>query len=76
MADDVDIPADGLGADAEVTLEANPDDLTASKLAVYRELGVNRLSIGVQSLDDRLLTLLGRRHQGYRCVAAWQPPRR
>ena len=58
--------------DAEVTLEANPDDLTASKLAVYRELGVNRLSIGVQSLDDKLLTLIGRRHSASEAIGAYR----
>ena len=47
---------------AEVTLEANPGDLSPPKLAAYLDSGVNRLSIGVQSLDDRLLGILGRRH--------------
>ena len=47
---------------AEVSLEANPGDLTPARLAAYRESGFNRLSIGVQSLDGRLLELLGRRH--------------
>ena len=38
--------------DSEITLEANPDDLTADKLALYRDLGINRLSLGVQSFDE------------------------
>ena len=48
--------------DAEITLEANPGDFTPGKLAAYLDCGVNRLSIGVQSFDDGLLALLGRRH--------------
>jgi oxygen-independent coproporphyrinogen-3 oxidase len=48
--------------DPEVTLEANPDDLTPGKLAFFREVGINRLSLGVQSFDDRELAFLGRRH--------------
>lgn len=47
---------------AEVTLEANPDDVNKEKLSAYLKVGVNRLSIGVQALEDRLLTILGRRH--------------
>lgn len=50
------------GSGLEITLEANPDDLSATRLAFYRSLGINRLSIGVQSFRDEDLTLLGRRH--------------
>lgn len=46
----------------EVTMEANPSDLTPQRLAGYRAAGVNRLSLGVQSFADRELALLGRRH--------------
>lgn len=46
----------------EVTLEANPDDVTQEKLLLYQSLGINRLSIGVQSFDEEGLTFLGRRH--------------
>ncbi len=58
--------------DAETTIEANPGDLTGPALSRLLEVGVNRLSIGVQSLDDSLLSMLGRRHtaqeamEGYR----------
>lgn len=48
--------------DAEITLEANPDDITAEKLALWRDRGVNRLSLGVQSLNEGELRFLGRRH--------------
>ena len=48
--------------DAEITLEANPDDVTPEKLRLWKELGVNRLSLGVQSLNEGELRFLGRRH--------------
>ncbi len=48
--------------DAEVTLEANPDDITTEKAKFWNDSGINRLSIGVQSLDDDVLKFLGRRH--------------
>ena len=62
--------------EAEVTMEANPDDVVEEKLAGYRDLGVTRLSIGVQSLDDRLLGLLGRRHSAGEAVEAFRAARR
>jgi oxygen-independent coproporphyrinogen-3 oxidase len=51
-----------VAADAEVTLEANPETVTAENLAGYREAGVNRLSFGVQSFRDEELRRLGRLH--------------
>ena len=47
---------------SEVTMEANPGALTAESLRGYREAGVNRLSMGVQSMNDRRLRFLGRIH--------------
>ena len=47
---------------AEVTLEANPGTLTEESLAGYGNAGINRLSMGVQSMDDRRLRYLGRIH--------------
>ena len=49
-----------LAPDAEVTLEANPEDLDRQRLLDYAAAGVNRLTIGVQSLDDHLLRLMRR----------------
>jgi oxygen-independent coproporphyrinogen-3 oxidase len=49
-------------ADVEVTVEANPEDLTLEKAALLIGLGVNRLSLGVQSFEAESLVLLGRRH--------------
>ena len=59
-----------VAADAEWTLEANPTELTREHLEGLRELGVNRLSIGVQSLHDDELALLDRQHSGERAVEA------
>jgi putative oxygen-independent coproporphyrinogen III oxidase len=50
--------------DAEVTLEANPGTVDVARFAEYRALGINRLSLGVQSFDDRFLSALGRIHDG------------
>lgn len=48
--------------DSEITFEANPNDLEPAKLKRFREFGVNRISLGVQSFDDRELLFLRRRH--------------
>ena len=58
--------------DAEITLEANPGDFTSDKLNHFLNAGINRLSIGVQSFDDGLLTLLGRRHTAADAVEAYR----
>ena len=55
---------------AEVSLEANPGTLTMEKLRAYRAMGVNRLSIGVQSFDARLLKDIGRVHTPGEAVEA------
>ena len=52
----------GLPGGAEVTLEANPESADAGRAAAWREAGVNRVSIGVQSFDATVLRKLGRRH--------------
>lgn len=46
----------------EITLEANPDDLTEEYLAKLRKTSINRISLGVQSFDDRMLRFMNRRH--------------
>lgn len=53
-----------LQSGGEFTLEANPEDLTAERLATWRELGVNRLSVGVQTFVDARLTWMNRAHTG------------
>ena len=56
--------------DAEFSMEANPEDITAEAIAEWRALGVNRLSIGVQSFDDRELAPLHRVHSASRADEA------
>lgn len=55
---------------AEVTVECNPDDVDASMLRVYRDGGVNRISLGVQSMVPRILSLLGRHHDPDNVISA------
>jgi oxygen-independent coproporphyrinogen-3 oxidase len=66
----------GLEADAEVTLEANPGTLTPGKLVGFRAAGVNRLSLGIQSFEDRLLLRLGRVHTAKEGMLAFDGARR
>ena len=55
---------------AEITLEANPEDITEEKAREWRSVGINRLSVGVQSFDDAALAFMGRRHSGSEAVRA------
>lgn len=61
---------DELGAASEFSIEANPEDITADALAAWRDLGVNRVSIGVQSFNDRELAAIGRIHDSNRAREA------
>lgn len=54
----------------EVTIECNPNSLTEDKCATYKHLGINRLSLGVQSFSDATLCDLGRLHDAKQAVAA------
>jgi len=56
--------------DAEVTLEANPTSVEAARFRGYRLAGVNRVSLGVQALDDRVLAELGRLHSAREAIEA------
>ena len=56
--------------DAEITMEGNPGTLTEEALAAYRAAGVNRLSLGVQSMEDALLVAIGRIHTANQAVEA------
>ena len=62
--------------DAEWTLEANPGSLSPSHLALAKKWGVNRISLGIQSLSDELLTFLGRPHLGHDALHAVQMVRK
>src|SRR5438874_75514 len=59
-----------VGADAEITLEANPSSVEAARFRGYRAAGVNRVSLGVQALDDVDLRALGRLHTVKEALAA------
>ena len=54
----------------EVTLEANPENITRELMRAYKAAGVNRVSIGIQSLDPQLLKTLGRLHSGQKAIEA------
>ena len=62
------LPEPGL----EITLEANPTSVEADRFAAYRDAGVNRVSLGVQALDDAALRLLGREHDVAEALRALQ----
>ena len=60
---------------AEITLEANPDDLTIERLVAFKNLGVNRLSIGVQTFNNALLKKLNRAHDRDTALMSYQRAR-
>lgn len=59
-----------LSTDAEITLEANPESVEPERLAIYRDAGINRISMGVQSLDSSELLFLDRIHSAERAQEA------
>ena len=59
-----------VAVDSEITLEANPTSVEAERFAGYRAAGVNRVSLGVQALDDASLKALGRMHSSEEALAA------
>lgn len=62
-----------INSNAEITVEANPDDLDEKKLTELKSVGVNRLSIGIQSFDDKVLQWMNRAHtkqQTYNAIEA------
>lgn len=56
--------------DSEITIEVNPEDVTEEKAAFFRDLGFNRISLGVQSFDDRELRFLKRGHSAQQAADA------
>ena len=64
-----------LEADCEITLEANPGTFEKDRFRAYRAAGVTRLSVGVQSFDDRFLQALGRVHDSAQALAAVEEAR-
>jgi oxygen-independent coproporphyrinogen III oxidase len=63
-------------SDPEITLEANPGDLTSSKLEELKSSGINRLSIGIQSFHDQVLEYLNRDHNAPSAIASVQAARK
>jgi len=59
-----------MSEEIEITLEANPEDINFDLMKQYASVGINRLSIGVQSLDDSLLSTLSRQHNAKRSIDA------
>ena len=62
--------------DTEITVEANPGDLDPTFLKQIHDVGVNRINIGIQSFDQRILDFLGRRHSVEQAVAALEGSRK
>lgn len=54
----------------EITIEANPEDVTKERIQGYKEIGINRISIGVQSLNDNELLTIGRNHGANKAIEA------
>ena len=65
----------GLPKDAEMTLEANPGTVDREKLSAFHLTGVNRLSLGIQSFSDKMLTRLGRVHTAEEGIEAFNSAR-
>jgi oxygen-independent coproporphyrinogen-3 oxidase len=63
-------------ADPEIAVETNPADLDRSLLESIREMGINRINIGVQSFDDKVLDFLSRRHSAKQAISAIQASRK
>jgi oxygen-independent coproporphyrinogen-3 oxidase len=64
-----------LAEDAEITLEANPTSVEAGRFASLRAAGVNRVSLGIQALDDDALRFLGRQHSAAEALSALEVAR-
>ena len=60
----------GIGNNVEITLEANPNSVEKTRFKNFRSAGINRLSIGAQSFDDKALKFLGRTHTAREVIAA------
>jgi oxygen-independent coproporphyrinogen-3 oxidase len=60
----------------EITVETNPADLDQSSLELMRKIGINRINIGVQSFDEKILNFLGRRHSVRQAISAVEASRK
>ena len=59
-----------INSDCEITIEANPNSVSASKFKLFRDIGINRVSVGVQALNNKDLSNLGRDHNKYQAIEA------
>lgn len=59
-----------MSPNCEFTIECNPNSLTREKLLLYKDIGVNRISVGAQSLCDNVLSCIGRLHNGMQALQA------
>jgi oxygen-independent coproporphyrinogen-3 oxidase len=66
----------GIQADAEITLEANPGSVDHVSLRAFRDVGINRISLGIQSFDDNFLDCLGRIHTSAQSRQAFSDARK
>ena len=66
------VPIFTVSPDAEITLEANPDDITKGKLNDWKKTGINRLSIGVQSFFEEDLQWMNRAHNAQQAIDSLQ----
>ena len=65
-----------LAGNLEVTLECNPDSLELNKLIDFKSIGINRISIGFQSLDNNILKVLSRDHSSKQCISSYEDARK
>ena len=54
----------------EATIEVNPEDVSSEKIEIWKDSGINRISLGVQSLNDQELSIIGRKHKGETAIKA------
>ncbi len=59
-----------ISKNCEISIEINPDSITEEKLKIYKSSGINRISIGIQSFNDKFLKFLGRAHNSYQAIKA------
>ncbi|QSX07090.1 radical SAM family heme chaperone HemW [Sedimentibacter sp. zth1] len=59
-----------LSEDVEISMEANPNSITLEKAKLYKKYGLNRMSVGIQSLDNKILKLIGRLHTSDEAINA------
>ena len=60
----------GINSDCEITIEANPNSVSANKFKLFRDIGINRVSVGVQALNNKDLGNLGRDHNKNQAIKA------